>query len=588
VTPRIRRPARILPILDWGRHYDTGALLGDGVAAVIVTLMLIPQSLAYAMLAGLPPQVGLYASMLPLVAYALFGSSRTLAVGPVAIVSLMTATALAGIAPPGSDRYLQAAAALALLSGGMLLLWGVLRLGMLANFLSRPVIAGFITASGVLIAASQLRHIIGVDAAGADLLQLLPRLLGQLPNTHLPTLCIGAGTVAFLLWARHHLPELLPRLGLAPVAAGVLARLGPVVAMIATSLLAWWLQLGERGVALVGAVPGGLPRIALSAPGDLPWRTLLYPALLISIIGFVESVSVGHSLAARRGQKIAPDQELVGLGAANVAAALSGGYPVSGGFARSVVNFDAGARTPAAGAFTAVGIALTALFFTPWLAYLPQATLAATIIVAVLSLVDLSVIRRAWRFGRSDFSAVSITILVTLVLGVESGVACGMLVSLGLHLLRTSRPHMAVVGELPGTAHYRNVKRHQVLTRPEILSLRVDESLYFANAGYVEDRLLELLAERPQVRHVILLCTGVNEIDLSAVEVLEAINSRLLERGITLHLSEVKGPVMDLLRRTQFLQVLSGQVFLTHHVAVTRLSRRLDEELHSRVPNWEI
>jgi SulP family sulfate permease len=274
-------------------------------------------------------------------------------------------------------------------------------------------------------------------------------------------------------------------------------------------------------------------------------------------------VSVGHTLAARRRQRISPVQELIGLGAANMASALSGGYPVTGGFARSIVNFDAGAATPAAGAFTAFGIAIVALFFTPWLAYLPQATLAATIIVAVLSLVDFSILRRTWNYGFSDFTAVMITILVTLGFGVETGVACGVLISLALHLYKTSRPHMAVVGEVPGTGHFRNVKRHQVITRSDILSLRVDESLYFANANFVESHIYSLLDKQPEVRHVILMCTAVNEIDLSALEALESVNRQLSERGITLHLSEVKGPVMDVLRQTHFLDDLSGKVFLS-------------------------
>ncbi|MBN7799132.1 SulP family inorganic anion transporter [Parahaliea mediterranea] len=582
------RLARYLPALAWGRDYTRETLVNDAVAALIVTIMLIPQSLAYAMLAGLPPEVGLYASMLPLVAYALFGSSRTLAVGPVAVVSLMTASAIGHLAAPGSLTYLQAAVLLALLSGGILLVMGALRLGFLANFLSHPVISGFITASGIVIALSQLKHVLGVQAAGSTLPELLPGLFAQLAAVNVPTLLVGGGMLAFLFWARAGLPRLLQRLGVPALPAKVLARSGPVFGVLVTSFLAWWLDLGAMGVALVGEVPSGLPGLALPQVAGLPWRELLLSALLISLIGFVESVSVGHTLAARRRQKIDPNQELFGLGAANVASSFSGGYPVTGGFARSVVNFDAGAETPAAGVMTAVGIGLVTLYFTPYLAYLPTATLAATIIVAVLSLVDLSLLGRAWRFGRSDFSAVSITILVTLLLGVEAGVACGIVVSLGLHLYRSSRPHMAIVGEVPGTGHYRNIDRHQVATRGDLLSLRIDESLYFANASFVEDRVMDWVDRRPEVRHVILMCTAVNEIDMSALDVLESINRQLRDRGITLHLSEIKGPVMDSLRTTDFLEQLSGRVFLSHHDAVCRLGRELDEARQAHVLNWEI
>jgi sulfate permease, SulP family len=582
------RMARYFPPLQWGREYSRATALNDAVAAVIVTIMLIPQSLAYAMLAGLPPEVGLYASMLPLCAYALFGSSRTLAVGPVAVVSLMTASAVGHLAEPGSDQYLALAILLALLSGGILLLMAALRLGFIAHFLSHPVISGFITASGIVIALSQLKHILGVHAGGSTLPELLPALLSQVADTNLPTLLIGLGMLAFLFWARGGLPGLLRRIGVPELAARVLARAGPVFGVLVTSLLAWGLDLGSQGVALVGQVPSGLPVLALPQVAGLPWRELLVSALLISLLGFVESVSVGHTLAAKRRQKIDPNQELVGLGAANVASALSGGYAVTGGFARSVVNFDAGAETPAAGVLTAIGIGAAAVFLTPYLAFLPVATLAATIIVAVLSLVDLGIIRRAWRFGGSDFSAVMITIGVTLLLGVEAGVACGVLVSLGMHLYRSSRPHMAIVGEVPGTGHYRNIDRHQVLTRSDILSLRIDESLYFANASYVEDQVLAWVDRQHDVRHVILMWTAVNKIDLSALEVLESINEQLADRGVTLHLSEVKGPVMDRMRSTEFLEKLTGRVFLSHHDAVVRLGREMDEASQVPALNWEI
>ncbi|PLW81581.1 sodium-independent anion transporter [Kineobactrum sediminis] len=580
----LRKP----PILDWGRRYNRTTLVDDGIAAIIVTVMLIPQSLAYAMLAGLPPEMGLYASMLPLVAYAIFGTSTTLSVGPVAVVSLMTASAVAQIAEPGTAGYVEAAILLALMSGAMLLLFGVLRMGFLASFLSHPVIAGFITASAVIIAISQAGHILGVSASGDNLLQLVANLAGAVAEVNLPTLAVGTATLLFLVGMRKGLEPLLVRIGMPGYWAGMLARTGPVFAVVGSSVAAHSLDLGGRGVALVGDVTAGLPDFTLPVLVHPAWRELLLSALLISIIGFVESVSIGHTLAARRHQRVDPDQELIGLGASNLAAAFSGGYPVTGGFARSIVNFDAGAATPAAGIFTAAGIALTALFFTPYLAYLPNATLAATIIVAVMSLADFSILKRTWDYGLSDFIAVAITIVVTLALGVETGVACGVLVSLALHLYKTSRPHIAVVGEVPGTEHYRSIDRHEVITRSDILSVRIDESLYFANASFVESRLYALLDERPDVRHVILMCTAVNEIDLSALEALESINRQLAERRITLHLSELKGPVMDILRHTQFLEALTGKVFMSQHGAVRHVSA-IENAGHGKEPhNWEI
>jgi SulP family sulfate permease len=561
-----------LPILQWGRAYNRETLLGDGVAAVIVTIMLIPQSLAYAMLAGLPPEVGLYASVAPLLLYAVFGTSRVLAVGPVAVVSLMTAAAIGEHAVAGSPEYWAVAITLAFLSGVLLLVMGLLRLGFLANFLSHPVISGFISASGILIAASQLKTLMGVKAEGHNFLDLSVSLLSQLGQVHALTLTIGAATVAFLFWVRSGLKPLLQRMGLKPRLADVVAKTGPVAAIAVTSLLTWALDWQGQGVKIVGTVPQGLPPFTLPLWDLSLWQQLMVPALLISVVGFVESVSVGQTLAAKRRQRIEPDQELVALGASNLGAAFTGGFPVTGGFARSVVNFDAGAQTPAAGVFTAVGILLASLFLTPALYYLPQATLAATIVVAVLSLVDFSILRKTWSYARSDFVAVLATLLATLAIGVETGLVVGVAVSLALYLFRTSRPHMAEVGLVAGTEHFRNVQRHTVVTSPKVLSLRVDESLYFANSRALEDRINNAVAKRPALEHVVLQCSAINDIDASALESLETIDQRLRGAGLRLHLSEVKGPVMDRLKNTEFLQHLSGQVFLTQFQAIHALS----------------
>ena len=564
------RLTRYLPVLDWGSRYDRDKLSGDLVAAVIVTIMLIPQSLAYALLAGLPPEAGIYASILPIVLYAIFGTSRTLAVGPVAVVSLMTAAAIGKLGDQGIDQV-TAALTLAFLSGIFLLILGLFRLGFLANFLSHPVIAGFVTASGILIATSQLKYILGVRASGDTLIEMLHGLWSAIGTINGITVLLGASATAFLFWVRKGLKPLLLRIGLGNTLADMGSKAGPVLAVLVTTLVVWAFGLAERGVDIVGTVPQALPPLTVPAfqPGLL--AAMIGPAILISVIGFVESISVAQTLAARRRQRIDPDQELIGLGAANLGAAFTGGFPVTGGFSRSVVNFDAGARTPAAGAYTAVGLAIAALMLTPAIYYLPKATLAATIIVAVLGLVDLSILKRSWVYSRADFAAVTATILLTLGLGVEIGVSAGVLISILIHLYKSSRPHMAVVGQVPGTEHYRNVNRHDVTLHDAILSVRVDESLYFANARNLEDRIYDMVAEREDLRHVILMCSAVNEIDMSALESLEAINRRLESRGITFHLSEVKGPVMDRLKKSHFLDDLTGRVFLTQHRAVQTL-----------------
>lgn len=557
---------------EWTRGYDRATLSSDLKAAVIVTIMLIPQSLAYAALAGLPSQVGLYASIAPLLLYAVLGSSRVLAVGPVAVVSLMTATAIGELAPAGSPTYWTLAITLAFISGAMLFLMGVLRLGFLANFLSRPVISGFITASALLIAASQLKAILGIKVEGHNFFELVLGLLQQASHTHGLTAVIGLGTVAFLVWARYGVKPLLRGLGLGPRLADALAKAAPIAGIAVTTLLTWSCQWQDQGVRIVGTVPQSLPPLTLPSWDWSLWQELAAPALLISVVGFVESVSVGQTLAAKRRQRIVPDRELVALGASNLGAALTGGFPVTGGFARSVVNFDAGAQTPAAGVFTAAGILLVALLLTPALYYVPQATLSATIVVAVLSLVDLRILRSTWAYSRSDFSSAVATLLVTLVVGVEAGLAAGVALSLLLYLYKTSHPHIAEVGWVVGTEHFRNVLRHQVRTSPHVTSLRVDESLYFANARVLEDRVNALVAERPQLKHVVLQCSAINDIDASALESLEAIDQRLRDAGLCLHLSEIKGPMIDRLQGTDFLRHLSGKVYLRHFEAISVLA----------------
>lgn len=571
-----------LPCLQWGRAYNRASASQDGLAAVIVTLMLIPQSLAYAMLAGLPPVTGLYASILPLLAYAVFGTSRTLAVGPVAVVSLMTAASLAPLFPAGSPEYIGAAMLLALLSGLLLAAMAMLRLGFVANFLSHPVVSGFISASGILIAVGQLKHLLGVSASGENLLYLLPELLQALPQTHWPTLIIGLLSLAWLGWARGYLKQTLQRLGLSAQLAGNLAKAGPVLAIVVAIIAVSLLHLQQAGVKVVGSVPQGLPGLTLPTLNLELAVQLLPAALLISLVGFVESVSVGQTLAAKRRQRIQPDNELLGLGAANLSAAFSGGFPVTGGFARSVVNYDAGAQTPMAGVFTAIGIGVSVMLLTPLLHDLPQAVLAATIIVAVLSLVDLRSLRHTWRYSRQDGAAQAATLFGVLLIGVEAGILIGVGLSLLLFLWRTSQPHMAVVGQVPGSEHFRNVERFAVVESPSVLSLRVDESLYFPNARYLEDRIGELIASRPQVRHLVLMCPGVNLIDASALDSLHAIVERLHAAGVQLHLSEVKGPVMDQLRRSDFLERFAGQVFISQFQALKHLAPQLTRETLER------
>ena len=561
-----------LPILEWGSKYNSKTFSNDLIVALIVTMTLIPQSLAYALLAGLPPEIGLYASMAPLVLYAIFGTSRALAVGPVAVASLMTAAAAGQLASQGTPEYLGAAIALAMVSGLLMIAMGFLKLGFLANFLSHPVISGFITASGIMIAVSQLGPVLGIHLEGETLLDNVISFSQMISHVHFITAAVGIGSLIFLFWVRSGLKPVLLRIGLSKKIAEILVKVGPVIAIIATIIIVAGMGLANKGVAIVGDVPKGLPKITMPSLDMALWIKILVPALLISIVGYVESISVALTLAAKKRQRVDPDQELIALGASNIGSAISGGFPVTGGFARSVVNFDAGAETPAAGAFTAVGIALATMFLTPFLFFLPNATLAATIIVAVLSLVDVKAMKHIWSYSKSDFAAMAATIIVTWTAGIEAGIIAGVALSIFLHLFRTSRPHIAEVGQIAGTTHFRNVKRHTVVTDPKILSLRVDASLYFPNARFIEDFINKAVASNPEVRHVILECPAVNAIDISALESLEAINLRLKDGGISLHMSEVKGPIMDSLKRSHFLEEITGKVHLTHYDAVSSIN----------------
>jgi sulfate permease, SulP family len=558
-----RRPAR-----HWLMDYRPEHLAGDLVAGVVVAVMLVPQAMAYAALAGLPPEAGLYASLLPLVVYALLGSSRHLAVGPVAIVALMTASALAPHATPGTPEYLGLALLLALLSGAWLLLMGVLRLGFLVNFLGHTVIVGFTAAAAIVIAASQLRHLLGADLPRSDsVVELALHALRHPPAIEPWTAAMGLGAVALLLLARRPLGRLLARLGLPPALIAPATKTGPLLVVALGTAAAWALALDER-IAVVGAIPAGLPSIGLPPLDGASVVALAGSALLIAVVGFMESVSVAKALAGRRRQKIDPDRELLALGGANLAASVSGGMPVTGGFSRSVVNFEAGAASGLASLTTALLMALAVLFLTPLLHFLPQAVLAAVIVVAVAGLLDLRALREVLRYDRADGLVMALTFAAVLALGIEPGLVAGLALSLGLFLFRTSRPHVAVVGRVGDSEHFRNIRRHTVATVPEVLLIRVDESFYFANTRALEQALLTAVADEPRIRHVVLIMSAANAVDASAVTTLEELVAELRAAGVTLHLAEVKGPVMDRLQRSRLLEALPpGRVFLSTHEA---------------------
>jgi len=561
-------------MLTWLRHYQRRDLPGDLMAGLIVAIMLVPQGMAYALLAGLPPQVGLYASILPLIIYGLLGSSRTLAVGPVAIVSLLVAAGLTPLAEPGSAHYLQLALILALLAGLIQLAMGLARLGFLSNFLSHPVLSGFTTAAALVIGLSQMRHLLGITIpASESFVMMVWQTAAAVPQANWPTLVLGAGSLFVLFYVKNRLDGRLQQWGLPAAWRIPLTKGAPLLVVLLGAAAVGLGQLDQtHGVRIVGQVPAGLP--PLTWPGFDPalWPALLPIALAISLVGYTESISVAKALASRRREKVAADQELIALGAANLAASFSGGYPVTGGISRSMVNFSAGANSGLASIVTAVLIALTAVLFTPLFYYLPQAVLAAIILAAIAGLVDFSALPHIWKYNKADALSWLATFGAALLINVETGILVGVVASLALFLWRASRPHVAEVGQLNGET-YRNVLRHQVKTYPHIIAIRIDESLYFANSRFVEDLVLRLVSERPQVAHFVLICSAVNFIDASALETLEALIDQLESAGVHFYLTDVKGPVMDRLERVGFVDKIGRErIFLTIHEAMRALA----------------
>jgi len=562
---------RLIPA--WLLHYPKEKLGADVAAGLIVTILVIPQSLAYALLAGLPPQLGLYVSILPVIAYALLGSSMVQAVGPVAITAIMTYSVLSPLATPTTPGYIMLAAALSLLSGLMLLACGLLRLGFLSQLLSRPVISGFISGSAVLIVVSQLKYLLGITPQGESSGEVLLDLLSRLGESHLPTLAIGLAALVLLLVARSALAGWLVRAGLRAGRAAFIVRLMPLLIVLAGLWTVVAFDLDRlQGVDVVGGVVAGLPEFNFFLPGLDIVQQLLRPAFVMALIGMVQGITMAQALAIKRRERIDANAELVGLGAANVVAAFSGGMPVGGGTSRSAINVAAGAQTPLASILSALAMVGVVLGAAQWFERLPLAVLAASIIVAALSMIDLRSLRQAWAYDRADALALLCTAGGVLLFGLEAGIGLGIVLSMATLLLRVSTPHIAVVGRVPGTEHFRNVARYEVETLPGVLFVRIDERLFFGNLGAVEQRLEQELALIDAPHDLVLVMSGVNLMDTTAVEVFAELNQDLAARGIKLHLAEVKGPVQDRLMKSAFWNALTGEVFLSTHAAYAKLA----------------
>jgi len=565
---------KFFPAAAWLKGYSREDMQTDAVASLIATILLIPQSMGYALLAGLPAVVGLYAGIVPAILYSFFGTSRTLAVGPVAVTSMMTATIAMPFALPGSENYAAIAMMLAFLSGVFLILMSLFKMGFLSNLLSHPVISGFISASAILIAVGQFKHLIGVQAHGNNLIELTQSMMQHINDINFPTVILSAISITFLILFKRYLTTLLNKLGLKENSANMLGKAGPVIVVVVSTSCVGLFSLDSLGIKIVGDISTSLPTIPFDKFTLDMMLDLIPGAILISIVGFVGSVSVAQSFAAKRKQNINPNQELIGLGLANLSAAFSASFPVTGGFSRSVVNVSSGAKSPMTGILTGLLMLVTLLFFTPLFYYLPTAVLASSIIISILQLIDYKDFLRLYRFSNQEALGLSATFFVVLFVGMETGIIVGVSLSLLFFLWHTSHPHIAVVGRLPGTEHFRNVKRFDVETDPEIITIRIDENLFFANARVLEDYILALVSEHTDIKHLILMCNAVNMIDASALDSLETIDDRLKSAKVMLHFSEIKGPVMDKLQDSSLIENLSGQVHLTQHQAIKALTSK--------------
>jgi len=528
-----------LPVASWLRSYN-GALLRDDLrAGLVVAVMLVPQGMAYAALAGLPPIAGLYASVVPLVAYALLGTSGQLAVGPVAVVSLLTADALGHIAGGDTVAYLALAGTLAIMVGVIQILLGLLRMGALTNLLSHPVLTGFTAAAALIIGLSQIRPLLGLDLPRPEsFLSGVGDILTNLGEVHWLTLAVGAVGVAALALGR----KLLRRF---PTA---LAVVGVAIVVVAV------FDMDERGVAIIGDVPSGLPGIVIPNMDLETLRALIPAALTVALIGYTEGISIAKAMAAKTRQEVAPNQEFVAIGAANVAAGLFQAFPVAGGFSRTAVNYQAGARTGMATLITAATVAVSLLLLTPLFFNLPKAILAAIIVVAVAGLVDLTAARIISRVRTTDGIALAATFLATLLLGIEIGIAIGVVVSLGLFVYKSATPHVAELGRVEGTTTFRNIRAYSTVTDPQVAIVRLDGPLYFANANFLQDRLLSLVASRADLRTVIVDASAVSELDGSADHGLHNVVDQLDDAGIDIHLTTVRGPVRAVMSRSGLLE----------------------------------
>ena len=550
----------IFPTLKWLKTYHPTHFKADVVAALIVLAMLVPQGMAYAMLAGLPPVMGIYASILPMIIYAFTGSSTTLSIGPVAIISMMVFSALQPLFAVGSTAYIEAACLLAIMVGIISLILGLFRFGFLIQLISHPVIKSFIIASALLIALGQFKFLLDIPLQTNN----IPEFIGSLVNNfhHISFLSMGVSLAAISILV------FLPKW----VRSDFLNKTIPLLLVLSSIIVVYAFNLDQHGLKTVGIIPTGLPSFHFPTWNFDLVQKLLPSAFIIAMISFVESLAIAQATALQKRDDLNSNQELIALGLANIAAGINMGFAVSGSLSRTVVNSDAGAKTPMSGVMSSLLMIAVSLYFTSFFQNLPLTILAATIFVSIWKLVSFLPFFETWKYSKADGLAMWATFLGVTCIDISTGLVIGIILTFILLLWRISRPHIAVIGLVEGTQHFRNVSRYDVLTTETIASFRIDENLNFLNAHVLKGYIITELSHNPQIQHVVINCSSISNIDLSAVEMLEDLNRELLQLGIQLHLSEVKSPVMDRLNSSRLINMLSGKIFLSHYQAIQTLS----------------
>lgn len=550
----------IFPALKWLKTYHPTHFKADVVAALIVLAMLVPQGMAYAMLAGLPPVMGIYASILPMIIYAFTGSSTTLSIGPVAIISMMVFSALQPLFAVGSTAYIEAACLLAIMVGIISLILGLFRFGFLIQLISHPVIKSFIIASALLIALGQFKFLLDIPLQTNN----IPEFIGSLVNNfhHISFLSVGVSLAAISILV------FLPKW----VRSDFLNKTIPLLLVLSSIIVVYAFSLDQHGLKTVGIIPTGLPSFHFPTWNFDLVQKLLPSAFMIAMISFVESLAIAQATALQKRDDLNSNQELIALGLANIAAGINMGFAVSGSLSRTVVNSDAGAKTPMSGVMSSLLMIAVSLYFTSFFQNLPLTILAATIFVSIWKLISFLPFFETWKYSKADGLAMWATFFGVTCIDISTGLVIGIILTFILLLWRISRPHIAVIGLVEGTQHFRNVSRYDVLTTETIASFRIDENLNFLNAHVLKGYIITELSHNPQIQHVVINCSSISNIDLSAVEMLEDLNRELLQLGIQLHLSEVKSPVMDRLNSSRLINMLSGKIFLSHYQAIQTLS----------------